>query len=497
MTTASVYRPAVAAPGSVAALYGPLGGDMTILGEPRKRQTKTSQTTHVGQQGKILAHLAKMPKTQLLALEARLRWRALARPEQYWAPRDDWFIWLMKPGRGWGKTRTGAEYVFWEGWKHPLWRIAVIGATNDDTRKISFEGESGLLNVIPPKLIKKWNRSSMELRLVNGTMFFGYSSEKPDRLRGPQHHLAWGEELASWQRGQELYDMVLFGLRLGTDPRFVITTTPRPIKLIKDLVKDPMCAVTDGSTFDNRANLAATTLNVLERRYAGTRLGRQELGGEIMDDNPNALWKHSDFEWDGFRLWDRDRAVAACSRIVVAVDPAVTATVDSDETGIVSVGLLSRFRDGNDGAVVLADDSGTYHATEWPRRAVARYHELKADCIVAEINNGGDLVTAAIHAVDDTVPVRVVHASRGKTKRAEPVAMLYQQRRVLHAGVYPALEDQCANYDPLLPAEQQSSPDRMDGLVWGVTELLLESGSRPPAPPTSLPNIPAVSPYGY
>lgn len=484
-------RPLPAAPGTAAAVAGPLAGQLPIMAKANPDGATGKQRRHA------LLHIAKLSKPQQLAIEARLRWRSVARPEQFWAPRDDWFVWLLKPGRGWGKTRTGAEDAWWWGWNNPRTRIAVVGATNDDTRKISFEGESGLLAVVPPKLVKRWNRSSMELELINGTQFFGYSSEKPNRARGPQHHRLWAEELAAWQRATEMWDMLMFGLRLGRDPRAVVTSTPRPIKLIKDLMASPTTVTTDGSTFDNARNLAATTLRELQTKYAGTRLGRQELGGEVLDDNPNALWSIADFEWDGFRWWDVAAAQQQCSRIVVAVDPAVTATAESDETGLTVQGRVDAMAAGAGGAVVLQDDSGTYQATEWPRRAVALYHQWRADAIIAEINNGGDLVAAAIHAVDANIPVRVVHASRGKAKRAEPVAMLYQQRRVRHAGVFTKLEDQCTSYDPLLPAEQQASPDRMDALVWGVTELLLESGSVPPPPALALANIPIVSPFSH
>lgn len=386
-------------------------------------------------------------------------WQIWARPDQL-TPPGDWRIWLILAGRGWGKTKTGAEDVKAYGLRYPRSRIGIVAPTFADARDTCVEGESGLLSCLPPGSVDKWVRSLGELVLTNGTRYKVFSADEPERLRGPQHHRMWFDEIAAWKYAQETYDMALFGLRLGMNPQAVLTTTPRPIRLLLDLLaragRD--VHVTRGSTYDNADNLAPAFLAQIVSRYAGTRLGRQELLAEILDDTPGALWKREQLE--ALRVTKHPDL----SRIVVGIDPAVTSAEGSDETGIIGAGLGT-----DDGGYVLEDASlrGTPH--QWATAAVTLYHRLKADRIVAEANQGGEMVEHTIHTVDPNVPVTLVHASRGKLTRAEPVAALYEQSRVHHVGTFPALEDQQCTW-----TQGDASPDRLDALVWALTDLMLD-----------------------
>jgi len=389
-------------------------------------------------------------------------WRAKARPSQL-PPPGDWNGWLALAGRGWGKTRAGA------GWVHELvetrqaGRIALVAATAADARDTLVEGVSGLLNTAPPGNRPQYESSKRRLTWPNGAVATTFSSEEADRLRGPEHDAAWADELAAWTDVQGTWDMLMFGLRLGKRPRWLVTTTPKPIKLLRELLaregKD--VAVTRGSTFENEANLAPTFLAAVRQRYAGTRLGRQELNAELLSDNPGALWQ---LDW-----LDRDRVSAApeLRRIVVAIDPAVSNNEGSDETGIIVAGVAS------DGLIyVLEDCSGRYAPHEWAAMAIAAYRRHKADRILAEVNNGGAMVEATIRALDHRVSFKAVHASRGKVVRAEPIAALYEQRKVHHVGGFAVLEDQmCAFTSDFDRAKVGYSPDRVDALVWALTEL--------------------------
>jgi phage terminase large subunit-like protein len=383
-------------------------------------------------------------------------WELAARPDQL-PPRGDWAIWLIKAGRGWGKTRVGAEWV--RSVATPGARIALIGPTAADVRDVMIEGESGLLSVCEP-----WNRPTYEpskrrVTWPNGAMATAYSAEEPDRLRGPQHTHAWCDEVAAWAH-PEAWDMMLMGLRLGDRPRVVATTTPKMVPLMRTIQASPGLVVTRGKTLDNAANLAPSFLTGLMARYEGTRIGRQELEGEDLDDNPDALWSREGI--DACRLREAPELV----RVVVAIDPAVTSTAESDETGIVVAGL------GTDGrGYVLADRSGRFKPDAWARRAVEAYHEHRADRIVAEGNQGGEMVTHVLTTVEQGLPIRIVHATRGKATRAEPIAALYEQGRVSHVGGLPQLEDQLCTWMP-----GGSSPDRLDALVWALTELMLGRG---------------------
>lgn len=303
-----------------------------------------------------------------------------------------------------------------------------------------------------------YNRSRSSYMLPNGSRIKGFSAEKPDRLRGPQHHHAWCDELAAWSN-PETFDQLQFGLRLGDFPQIMVTTTPRPTKIVKELIKDPDTVITRGSTYENKDNLAESTLVTLRAKYENTRLGRQELFGEVLDDNPGALWTRTGIESSRIKLTD----LPPLTRVVVGVDPAVTNTENSDSTGIVTCGMSA------DGHYYVLDDN-TLKASpqEWATVAVNAYERHKADRIVAETNNGGDLVIHLLQQVKPTVATKKVTATRGKQLRAEPIAALYEQGRVHHVGYFASLEDQMCEFEPGTNAE---SPDRMDALVWALTEL--------------------------
>jgi predicted phage terminase large subunit-like protein len=398
--------------------------------------------------------LAKLTPEQ--QAEVLWSWAAWARPEQL-PPDGDWSIWLVKAGRGFGKTRLGAEWV--RSVAQPGARIALVAPTAADVRDVIIEGESGILAVCPTKERPIYEPSKRRLTWPNGAVATAYSAEEPDRLRGPQHTHAYCDEVAAWAH-PEAWDMMLMGLRLGTRPRVVATTTPRMVPLMRTIQASPGLVVTRGKTLDNAANLAPSFLSGLMARYEGTRIGRQELDGEDLDDNPDALWSREVI--DACRL----REAPELARVVVAIDPAATSNADSDETGIVVAGL------GTDGrGYVLADRSGRFKPDAWARRAVEAYHEHRADRIIAEGNQGGEMVAHVLGTVEAGLPLRIVHATRGKLTRAEPIAALYEQGRVSHVGGLPQLEDQLCTWMP-----GSASPDRLDALVWALTELMLGRG---------------------
>jgi phage terminase large subunit-like protein len=390
-------------------------------------------------------------------------WPFWARPDQL-TPEGDWTTWLILAGRGWGKTRAGAEWVIQQAKDHPGCRIALVGETAADARKVMVDGESGIIECSPPDFKPEYQPTNRMLIWPNGSIAETYNATQPDQLRGPQHHFAWCDEIAKWQYMQASWDQLQFGLRLGKNPRQIVTTTPRPLGLIKKLMNDPDTVVTRGRTYDNAANLAAPFLKQIEESYGGTRLGRQELEGEVLEDIPGALWQRSVI--DETR---RPEAPAELQRIIVAVDPAASSEEGSDETGIVCVGM-ARDADGYNRGYVLADYSIRGSPDEWAKRAVSLYREFEADRIVAEKNQGGDMVEAVIRAVDRNVPVTLVHASRGKLVRAEPVSALYEQRRVHHVGRFDELEDQMCTFSADSD-RREGSPDRMDALVWGLSFL--------------------------
>lgn len=405
---------------------------------------------------------------QRAALTARNDWLDTARPEQV-TPDGDWDTWLILAGRGWGKTRTGAEDAAWYGLSRPDSRLAIVAPTWADARDTCIEGESGLLSVLPPECVHAWNRSLGELILTNGTRYKAFSAEEPERLRGPQHHRAWCDELAAWKY-PETWDQLLFGLRLGAHPQAVVTTTPKPTQLVKALVAAPGTRLTRGSTFDNAANLAPSALARLREKYEGTRLGRQELQAEILGDLPGALWSMATL--DAYRL----KAPPKLTRILVAVDPAVSHHEDSDEHGIV-VGGLDEDRRG----VVIEDATLRGTPLDWARRAIALWRSHAADGIVVEVNQGGDMVAHTLRTIDPAVNIIEVRASRGKHVRAEPIAALYEQGRIAHAGAFPELETQMTQMTPH-GYEGQGSPDRVDALVWLMSELFPGMVERRPDP---------------
>lgn len=417
----------------------------------------------------VAEQLADLPAEERMALLADLDtetlqafpydWRIWARPEQL-APEGDWDIWVILAGRGFGKTRSGAEWVREQIESEACSRMALIGPTASDVRDVMVEGESGILAISPPWFRPQYEPSKRRLTWPNGAIATTYSADEPERLRGPQSDGFWADEREAW-RYMEAWDQLMFGLRLGTHPRGVVTTTPRPSKALTELLALPGVVVTRGSTYANRANLAPSFFSSIIRKYEGTRLGRQELHAEILDDVEGALWTRAMIE-DA-----RAGAAPDLLRIVVGVDPAVTSGEDSDETGIVAVGV------GVDRQYyVLADRTGRLTPDQWGKRVVNTYTDLAADRVVGEVNNGGDLVESNLkHAARDLglrAAYKAVRASRGKAVRAEPVAALYEQGRVHHVGSFPELEDQMCGW---VPGMGDDSPDRMDALVWALTEI--------------------------
>jgi len=362
---------------------------------------------------------------------------------------------MLKAGRGFGKTRVGAEMV--RAWVKDFDRVNLIGATVDDARDIMIEGESGVLDICPRDERPIYRKQERKLLWPNGAISLVFTADEPERLRGKQHEKLWMDELASWRYAEESFDQAMLGLRLGRNPQAVITTTPRPTKIIKRLISDQACVVTNGSTYENRANLAPAFLGTIIKRYEGTRLGRQEILAEILDDNPGALGTRAMIE-EGRLAKAPDPGTL--SRIVVAVDPAVTSGEESAETGIVVAG------ESWDGFYVLADLTLRASPRRWAAAAVGAYHDWGADRIVGEVNNGGDMIEALLRNVDPNVSYRSLRATRGKAIRAEPIAALYEQDRVHHVGAFPELEDQLCEWVP-----GDDSPDRLDALVWALTEL--------------------------
>jgi phage terminase large subunit-like protein len=441
-----------------------------------------------------LQTLSPAKKRELLALlaERASRWRFQARPEQLQPP-GDWFIWWIDAGRGWGKTRTAAETLKAWALATPNSRWALVAATIADARDTMIEGESGLLTLFKPHELRggtidtAFNRSMGELYLANGALFKTYSSEKPRKLRGPQHHGAWCDELAAWEdaplgmmdekdlsKGNgTTWSNLLFGLRLGKSPRIIIASTPKPVKLIFDLLayakaNPGRVHITKGTTYDNLGNLSETFKANVVAVFEGTSMGRQELNAELNMVVRGALWNWAmlnPIRVSDEELPDRFR------RIVVAIDPAVTADATSDETGIVVVAITFPLPAWPDGLVyVLEDASGIYTPLEWATVADRLYRKYEADCIVAEVNNGGDLVEVNIRQVNKTARYRGVRASRGKVARAEPVVALYEKSRVRHRKGLAKLEAQQTTWSA---GTGEKSPDSIDAVVWGITELAL------------------------
>jgi len=390
--------------------------------------------------------IASLSDAELLHLQ--YDWDFWARDKQI-LPEQPFFIWLILAGRGFGKTRTGAETV--RKWVRTNQYVNLIGATADDARDIMIEGESGILAICPKDERPQYVASKRRLEWQNGAISLIFTADEPERLRGKQHYRIWADELASW-RYPEAWDQAMMGLRLGDNPQGIVTSTPKPTKLILDLVSDPKNVVTTGTTYENRANLAQGFFDYVIKKYEGTRLGLQELEAKLLTDNPGALWKREQIDSN------RVTNYPDLTRVVVGVDP--TASAGGDEAGIVTAGMS-----GSD-YFTLSDDSRQGSPQEWASAAVAAYHRHKADCIVAEKNNGGDMVESVLRQVDPNVNVKLVWASRGKVTRAEPIAAIAEQGRDHHVGYFPQLEDELCMW---LPGE--ASPNRLDAKVWALTEL--------------------------
>jgi phage terminase large subunit-like protein len=406
----------------------------------------------------------------------RTNWSAIGRPGQQ-LPIGDWLTWLILAGRGWGKSRTGAEAVrALVCGNTPLsvgryGRVALIAETAADARDVMVEGLSGILSVHPRAFRPLYEPSKRRLTWPNGAVATVFNATEPDQLRGPQYDLAWADELAKWAYVQEAWDQLQFGLRLrgpsGERPRQIVTTTPRPIALVRELVKASDTVVTTGKTIENRANLAPSFITKVVSRYAGTRLGRQELNAEVLDDVPGALWTRETI--------DRARRIVSLPemvRIVVAVDPSGARGADDDAADAIGIVVAGKGIDGR--GYVLADYTCKLSPSGWARRAVEAYRNFEADCVIAERNYGGAMVESTIRAADANVPYREVTASRGKAVRAEPISLLYEQHRVSHIGDLSDLEDEMCNFsrDGYLG---EGSPNRADAVVWALSELMIEN----------------------
>jgi phage terminase large subunit-like protein len=406
--------------------------------------------------------------------ELQHTWEFWARPEQL-EPNGDWNIWIALAGRGWGKTRAGVEWV-----RHQIKsgkkRIAAVAPTNSDIRRVMVEGESGFLNVCwkgdktyrGGKLgYPNWSPTNRTLTWENGAKVEFYSAEDPERLRGPQFHAAWADEVAAWRNQQDVWDMLQFTLRLGRKPRVMVTTTPKPTKLMRALIASPQSHITRGSTFDNIDNLAKPFLETIKKEYEGTRLGNQELYAEMLEEADGALWTTEVL--DGCTVEQKD--IPELNRIVVSIDPAVTSKTESDMTGLIVAGI-----DVNGIGYVLEDATDRYSPAEWAAKAISLYKAHSADRIVAERNQGGDMVRRTLEAEDEAVPIRLVHASRGKMARAEPISALYERGKVKHAKGLDELETQMRTWEPL---GSMGSPDRLDACVWALTDLMLNGVTNP------------------
>lgn len=437
----------------------------------RSLQSALAASAASGQLADLLAGLSWQQMETLLH-----DWPIWARDDQLPPGFDEaWTVWLLLGGRGAGKTRAGAEWVRGMALGRmpfspcPVARIALVGETLADVRDVMVEGISGLLAIHPKSERPLWQPSRRRLQWPNGAVAQIFSAEDPEGLRGPQFDCAWADELAKWRYGEETWDMLQFGLRLGDLPRQVVTTTPRNIPLLKMLIDSPSTRVSRAGTRANISNLAPGFMERVVGRYAGTRLGRQELDGELIEDRPDALWQRDMIE----HL--RVKAAPQLSRVVVAVDPPATSGKCADACGICVAGL------GEDGSAYLLKD-GTIQGQSpkgWAERAVSLYHRFAADCLLAEVNQGGEMVSTILNEVDPSIPVQSVHATRGKYVRAEPVAALYEQGRVHHVGTFCALEDEMCDFG-LGGLSSGKSPDRMDALVWALTSLLLGAGPKKP-----------------
>ncbi len=428
--------------------------------------------SHLGLQ-KIRAFIHSLSPAQLRCL--MWHWPFWARENQQ-PPLGDWHAWLLLGGRGSGKTRAGAEWIRAqvEG-SSPLQgsacrRVALVGPTLLDAREVMIEGESGLRRCCAPDRRPVYSASRRRLEWPNGAVAYIYSSEDPDSLRGPQFEVAWCDEFCSWTYIEQTRDMLRFALRLGQKPRMVVTTTPKPIEPLRQMLDDTQTVISHARTHENKL-LPDYFLKEIERRYGGTWLGRQEMDGELIDDPVGALWTRDQLA----QVFNQDEL--ALERIVVAVDPPISCGIDADECGIIVAGM--NYVDERAQAWVLADRSLQGVRPEaWARVVMQAYEDFEADQIVAEANQGGEMVRTVLHLANPDAPVKLVHASRGKQVRAAPVAALYEQGRVHHRGRFPMLEDQMCAFGAH-GFSSKKSPDRVDALVWAITALVLDLKLRP------------------
>ncbi|MEY3905539.1 MAG: hypothetical protein RIR59_362 [Pseudomonadota bacterium] len=420
--------------------------------------------------------LMAMPYEQMVAcikswnrrtIEESRSWRFWRRDDQF-EPQGDWRTWLVMAGRGYGKTRMGAEWVSALAAAYPGARFALVGATLNEARQVMVEGESGLL-ALPFAERPEWEPSLRRLTWRNGATATLFSAAEPESLRGPQHDFAWADEIAKWPNGIKAWDNLMLGLRLGQHPRIMATTTPRPVPLLRRLVLEKGVAITRGRTADNNMHLPPEYVASVRAAYEGTRWGRQELDGELIEDAAGALWSRD--------LIERQRVTYApdLKRIVIGVDPPVSE--NGDACGIVAVGIGADKK-----AYVLADHSIAGASPErWARAVAAAVDLWQADRVVAEDNQGGNMVETVLRAADLAMPIKRVHASRNKTVRAEPIAALYEARRVFHTTAFPEMEDQmCGLVSGGGYEGPGRSPDRADALVWALTELMLGKAERTP-----------------
>lgn len=424
-------------------------------------------------------------------------WRFWARPKQL-PPPGDWDTWVIRAGRGFGKTRSGAGWIHERAMQHPKRWMALIARNAADARDYMIEGPGGLLKNCPKSQLPHYEPSKRRVTWPNGSWATIYTDEEPDQLRGFSGDTAWLDEFAKYKHPEALWDNLNFGMRepSGDQPRRLITTTPRPLEVLKLIEADPRTRVVVGNSYENRANLDPKWFDKTLSKYKGTRLGRQEIEAEILSDVPGALWSRRQLDAERFDA-SRHGSLPTFVRIIVAVDPSTTNNDNSNEAGIIVVALAE-----SGIAFVLDDWSEQGSPDQWARKAVAAYRRYMADAIVAESNQGGEMVRMTIQSVDANVPVKLVHASRGKYIRAEPVSALYEQGRVRHLGTLPTLEDQMISFTPARAADRSDgySPDRVDALVWGLTELFPDVTDReirqPPKVKTYAPRVQGMGMLG-
>lgn len=386
-------------------------------------------------------------------------WQMLARANQL-PPQGNWRVWMILAGRGFGKTRTGAETL--RQWIQTglCRRLALVAETEAEARHVMVEGSSGLLSVYPPAERPLYEPSKRQISWPNGAIATCFSAEAYEQLRGPQFDGAWVDELAKFREGEKIWDQLMFSLRVGRSPRVIVTTTPRSTPFLKKLMKDPDIVITKGSTFENAKNLAKPFLDSIRRHYEKSWLGRQELYADFIEAKEGTLWTPALLEHAREAFQE-----GPLQRLVIAIDPAVSHGAQSDETGMIAAGITSEGI-----GVVLEDLSLKGQPTLWIQKAIEAYHRLKADRIVAEVNMGGDLVEQLLRSHDSSLSYKAVRATRGKSLRAEPIAALYERGKVWHATYLPKLEEQLCSY---VPGVSTKSPDRLDALVWALTDLML------------------------